>query len=93
MASNGVVTTTTGIAHSVVKCQLCKIRVKSGKGQAKNVLFNSFKRSGNKSKDVVKKMVKDKLDQVLTGSGGKKRKSKQIHHHHLKKKVKTLLDM
>ena len=61
--------------------------------EAKNVLFNSFKRSGNKSKDVVKKMVKDKLDQVLTGSGGKKRKSKQIHRHHLKKKVRTLLDM
>ena len=61
--------------------------------EAKNVLFNSFKRSRNKSKDVVKKMVKDKLDQVLTGSGGKKRKSKQIHRHHLKKKVKTLLDM
>ena len=61
--------------------------------EAKAVLLDSFKRSGNKSKDVVKKMVKDKLDQVLTGSGGKKRKSKQIHRHHLKKKVRTLLDM
>ena len=61
--------------------------------EAKNVLLNSFKRSGNKSKDVVKKMAKDKLDQVLTGRGGKKRKSKQMHHHHLQKKLKTLLDM
>jgi len=61
--------------------------------EAKNVLLNSFKRSGNKSKDVVKKMAKDKLDQVLTGRGGKKRKSKQMHHLHLQKKLKTLLDM
>ena len=60
--------------------------------EAKNVLLNSFKRSGNKSKNMVKKMAKDKLDQVLTGRGGKKRKSKQIHHHHLQNKLKTLLD-
>ena len=59
--------------------------------EAKNVLLNSFKRSGNKSKNIVKKMAKDKLDQVLTGRGGKKRKSKQIHHH-LQNKLKTLLD-
>ena len=61
--------------------------------EAKNVLLTSFKRSGNKSKDVVKKMVKDKLDQVLTGRGSKKRKSKQMQHHHLQKKLKTLLDI
>ena len=61
--------------------------------EAKNVLLNSFKRSGNKSKNIVKKMAKDKLDQVLTGRGGKKRKSKQIHHHHLQNKLKTLLDI
>ena len=42
---------------------------------------------------MVKKMAKDKLDQVLTGRGGKKRKSKQIHHHHLQNKLKTLLDI
>ena len=60
--------------------------------EAKNVLLNSFKRSGNKSKNMVKKMAKDKLDQALTGRGGKKRKSKQIHHHHLQNKLKTLLD-
>ena len=60
--------------------------------EAKNVLLNSFKRSGNKSKNIVKKMAKDKLDQVLTGRGGKKRKSKQIHHLHLQNKLKTLLD-
>ena len=61
--------------------------------EAKNVLLNSFKRSGNKSKNIVKKMAKDKLDQVLTGRGGKKRKSKQIHHLHLQNKLKTLLDI
>ena len=60
--------------------------------EAKNVLLNSFKRSGNKSKIMVKKMAKDKLDQVLTGRGGKKRKSKKIHHHNLQNKLKTLLD-
>ena len=59
--------------------------------EAKNVLLNSFKRSGNKSKIMVKKMAKDKLDQVLTGRGGKKRKSKKIHHHNLQNKLKTLL--
>ena len=32
--------------------------------EAKNVLLNSFKRSGNKSKNIVKKKAKDKLDQV-----------------------------
>ena len=59
--------------------------------EAKNVLLNSFKRSGNKSKNMVKKMAKDKLDQLLTGGGGKKRKT--IKHHHHQKKRKTLLDM
>ena len=61
--------------------------------EAKAMLLDSFKRSGHKSKDVVKKIAKHKLDQVLTGRGGKKRKSKQIHHHHLQNKLKTLLDI
>ena len=61
--------------------------------EAKAMLLDSFKRSGHKSKDVVKKMAKAKLDQVLTGKGSKKRKSKRVEHHHRQKKQKTLLDM
>ena len=57
------------------------------------MLLDSIKRSGHKSKDVVKKMAKDKLDQVLIGKGGKKRKSKRVEHPHRRKKQKTLLDM
>ena len=60
--------------------------------EAKNVLLNSFKRSGNRSKDAVKKIAKDKLEQVLTGRGASKRKYRKIEHQHLKKKLKTLLD-
>ena len=60
--------------------------------EAKNVLLNSFKRSGNRSKDAVKKIAKDKLEQVLTGRGTSKRKYRKIEHQHLKKKLKTLLD-
>ncbi|HAO14363.1 MAG TPA: hypothetical protein DDE71_02175, partial [Tenacibaculum sp.] len=37
--------------------------------EAKAMLLDSFKRSGHKSKDVVKKIAKNKLDQVLTGRG------------------------
>ena len=59
--------------------------------EAKSVLLDSLKRSGKKSKNVIKKMAKDKLDQLLTGGGGKKRKT--IKHHHHQKKRKTLLDM
>ena len=40
--------------------------------EAKAMLIDSFKRSGHKSKDIVKKIAKDKLDQVLTGRGAKK---------------------
>ena len=61
--------------------------------EAKSVLLDSLKRSGKKSKSVIKKMAKDKLDQVLTGGGGKKRKTNRIKHHHHQKKHKTLLDM
>ena len=60
--------------------------------EAKNMLLNSFKRSGNRSKDAVKKIAKDKLEQVLTGRGASKRKYRKIEHQHLKKKLKTLLD-
>ena len=61
--------------------------------EAKAMLLDSFKRSGHKSKDVVKKIAKNKLDQVLTGRGAKKRKYKKVEHHHHQKKQKTLLDM
>ena len=40
--------------------------------EAKAMLLDSFKRSGYKSKDVVKKIAKDKLDQVLTEGSAKK---------------------
>ena len=61
--------------------------------EAKTMLLDSFKRSGHKSKDVVKKIAKDKLDQVLTGRGVKKRKYKKVQHQRRQKKHKTLLDM
>ena len=61
--------------------------------EAKAMLLDSFKRSGHKSKDVVKKIARNKLDQVLTGRGAKKRKYKKVQHHHHQKKQKTLLDM
>ena len=61
--------------------------------EAKAMLLDSFKRSGHKSKDVVKKIAKNKLDQVLTGRGAKKRKYKKVQHHHHQKKQKTLLDI
>ena len=61
--------------------------------EAKAMLLDSFKRSGYKSKDVVKKIAKNKLDQVLTGRGVKKRKYNKVQHHHHQKKQKTLLDM
>ena len=36
---------------------------------AKKQMINSLKRSGKKTKDVVGKIAKNKLDQVLTGRG------------------------
>ena len=61
--------------------------------EAKTMLLDSFKRSGHKSKDIVKKIAQDKLDQVLTGRGAKKRKYKRVQHYRHKKKQRTLLDM
>ena len=61
--------------------------------EAKTMLLDSFKRSGHKSKDIVKRIAQDKLDQVLTGRGSGKRKSTQREYLHSKKKYKTLLDM
>ena len=61
--------------------------------EAKTMLLDSFKRSGHKSKDIAKKIAKDKLDQVLTGRGAKKRKHKKVQHYRHQKRHKTLLDM
>ena len=61
--------------------------------EAKTMLLDSIKRSGHKSKDIVKKIAQDKLDQVLTGRGAKKRKYKRVHHYRHQKKHRTLLDM
>ena len=61
--------------------------------EAKAMLLDSFKRSGHKSKDIAKKIAKDKLDQVLTGRGAKKRKHKKVQHYRHQKRHKTLLDM
>ena len=61
--------------------------------EAKSVLLDSLKRSGKKSKNVLKRMAKDKLDQVLTEGGGKKRKTNRTKQHHHQKKRATLLDM
>ena len=70
---------------------LCSENIENNPKEAKSVLLDSLKRSSKKSKNVIKKMAKDKLDQLLTGGGGKKRKT--IKHHHHQKKRKTLLDM
>ena len=61
--------------------------------EAKTMLLDSFKRSEHKSKDIAKKIAKDKLDQVLTGRGAKKRKHKKVQHYRHQKRHKTLLDM
>ena len=67
--------------------------IENNSKEAKAVLLDSLKRSGNKSKNIIKKIAKDKLDQVLTGGSAKKRKYKRVRHHRHQKKHKTLLDM
>ena len=44
---------------------------------AKKQMINSLKRSGNKTKDVVGKIAKNKLDQVLTGKGKRGRSKRK----------------
>ena len=62
--------------------------------EAKRIMRESLKRTGNKSKSVVKRIARDKLDQVLTGKGKKRRKSEKDEHLLAKKrKTITLLDM
>ena len=61
--------------------------------EAKTIMRESLRRTGNKSKAVVKRIARDKLDQVLTGKG-KKRKSEKDDHILTKIRRKTtLLDM
>ena len=62
--------------------------------EAKTIMRESLKRSQNKSKAVVKRIARDKLDQVLTGKGRKRRNSgKDEHLLANKRKTITLLDM
>ena len=67
--------------------------IENNSKEAKAVLLDSLKRSGNKSKNIIKKIAKDKLDQVLTGRGARKRKYKRVQHHRHQKKHRTLLDI
>ena len=62
--------------------------------EAKAIMRESLKRSQNKSKAVVKRIARDKLDQVLTGKG-KKRQIADKNERVIPKKRKTitLLDM
>ena len=61
--------------------------------EAKTIMRESLRRTGNKSKAVVKRIARDKLDQVLTGKG-KKRKSEKDNRILKKRRRKTtLLDM
>ena len=62
--------------------------------EAKTIMRESLKRSQNKSKAVVKRIAREKLDQVLTGKGKKRRKSEKDDHLLAKQRKKiTLLDM
>ena len=62
--------------------------------EAKTIIKESLKRTGNKSKSVVKRIARDKLDQVLTGKGKKRRGSRKDEHPLSKQKKKiTLLDL
>ena len=68
--------------------------IEQNPNEAKSIMRESLKRSQNKSKAVVKRIARDKLDQVLTGKGKKRRKSEKDDHL-FSKKIKTisLLDM
>ena len=62
--------------------------------EAKTIMRESLRRTGNKSKAVVKRIARDKLDQVLTGKGKKRRGSRKDEHPLSKQKKKiTLLDL
>ena len=68
--------------------------IEQNPNEAKSIMRESLKRSQNKSKAVVKRIARDKLDQVLTGKGKKRRKSEKDDHLFSKKmKTISLLDM
>jgi hypothetical protein len=55
---------------------------------AKDALRQTLKRSGDKSKQVAKRIAKEKLDKLLTGQGKKKTKKKVKKY-----KMRTLFDI
>ena len=55
-------------------------------------MINSLKRSGNKTKDVVGKIAKNKLEKVLTGKGRARGKKRNKERKKRKKNKLTLLD-
>ena len=59
---------------------------------AKKQMMNSLKRSGNKTKDVVGKIAKNKLEKVLTGQGKLNAKKRRNVKKKRKKNKITLLD-
>ena len=60
--------------------------IEQNPNEAKNIMKESLKRSQNKSNVVIKKIARDKLDQVLTGRGKKKENEKKICKSFVKKK-------
>ena len=68
--------------------------IENNPNEAKEIMRESLKRTGNKSKAVVKRIARDKLDQVLTGRGKRKQRMKQDMNLVSKRRKRiTLLDM
>ena len=61
--------------------------------EAREVMLKSLKRSRDKSKGVIKRIAKDKLEEVLTGSGKKRVKYSRSAKNIDRKYQNTLLDM
>ena len=61
--------------------------------EAREVMLKSLKRSHDKSKGVIKRIAKDKLEEVLTGSGRKRVKYSRSAKNIDRKYQNTLLDM
>ncbi len=55
--------------------------IEQNPNEAKNIMKESLKRSQNKSNVVIKKIARDKLDQVLTGRGKKRKMIKKYVNH------------
>jgi len=64
------------------------ILINNDANAAKDALHQTLKRSGDKSKQVAKRIAKEKLDKLLTGQGKKEMKKKVKQY-----KIKTLLDI